>query len=63
VTHREWLGGVVQPTERMNALLLCLDFFAKHESLQWYGEQLQQKVNSLAYLLQSEGSRDAPPSM
>jgi hypothetical protein len=34
----------------MNALLLCMDFFGKHESLQWYGEQLQQKVNSLAYL-------------
>jgi hypothetical protein len=36
----------------MNALLLCMDFFGKHESLQWYGEQLQQKVNSLAYLRQ-----------
>ena len=43
---------VRQPTERMNALLLCMDFFGKHESLQWYGEQLQQKVNSLAYLRQ-----------
>jgi len=47
---------IQNPTERMNALLLCIDFFAKHESLQWYGDQLQQKVNSLAYLLQSEGS-------
>jgi hypothetical protein len=54
---------IKNPTERMNALLLCVDFFAKHEPLQWYGEQLQQKVNSLAYLLQSEGPRDAPPSM
>lgn len=43
---------IKNPTERMNALLLCMDFFGKHESLQWYGEQLQQKVNSLAYLRQ-----------
>jgi hypothetical protein len=48
---------IKNPTERMNALLLCVNFMNTHEGLQWYGEQLQNKVNSLNYLLQQQDAQ------